>query len=498
MIIVGCPRCTYPSIHLFVSKPRSVVRGAVVCCVHEGVVWCVAWCVWCVVLVLVLVFGGGVVWCCVVWCGVVWCGVYLCLFVLFFLFFLSIFFLFLLVLSLSLSFFSILSSLLSSLFSSAFSSLFSSRHQTLWKEPINQHGGQHRGIWMWSGAGQVHSSRFSPSSSPLPPPFSPSPPQTKEEETFYYRNSSGEGMISHYSFILIQKNRRRVKSQSLQFYISSKTIKLQRVKSVIILAAMVSSQSGERLWSTRWSYWYKETYADHPKPRGWVFSSEDTGKCWKFRFLETVRSGGSFKLYLYKETSQEVVKYSRLLKILNGRIKDKCVDMGTLHVFVSESSHSFWTELFGEPGSLQEHELREIQSLFNITQKLKLQHSEEILNVNTIDSASPSWTRSVLSHDEVIQWKKQKNVFTHTPHNAKWRWMIAKMGIDGEAIEFEWNTLPKISSLQILQKILDDLRDRNSKPEEFTDRIIFMSMFSTTSIGQEKEMMKFVFRIQKS
>ena len=36
----------------------------------------------------------------------------------------------------------------------------------------------------------------------------------------------------HYSFTLIHKNRRRVKLQSLQFYINSKTIKLQRVKTV--------------------------------------------------------------------------------------------------------------------------------------------------------------------------------------------------------------------------------------------------------------------------
>ena len=51
---------------------------------------------------------------------------------------------------------------------------------------------------------------------------------------------------------------------------------------------------------------------------------------------------------------------------------------------------------------------KEIQSLFNIKQKLILEHSELILNVNTIDSASPSWTRPVLSHDQVIQWKKSK------------------------------------------------------------------------------------------
>ena len=50
----------------------------------------------------------------------------------------------------------------------------------------------------------------------------------------------------------------------------------------------------------------------------------------------------------------------------------------------------------------------EIQSLFNITQKLIVEHSEEILNVHTIESTSPSWTRSELSHDQVIQWTKAK------------------------------------------------------------------------------------------
>ena len=40
----------------------------------------------------------------------------------------------------------------------------------------------------------------------------------------------------------------------------------------------------------------------------------------------------------------------------------------------------------------------------HITENLILEHSEEILNVNTIDSASPSWMRSVFSHDQVIQW----------------------------------------------------------------------------------------------
>ena len=121
---------------------------------------------------------------------------------------------------------------------------------------------------------------------------------------------------------------------------------------------------------------YKETCTDHPNTRSRTFSSEATGKCSKFRFLETVRSGGSFKLCYYKESctdsnsknrvskhdvhessvhdedvpflTKEAGNYSRLLNILNESIEDKCVDMENVHVFVNESSHSSWTELFGE------------------------------------------------------------------------------------------------------------------------------------------------------
>ena len=51
----------------------------------------------------------------------------------------------------------------------------------------------------------------------------------------------------------------------------------------------------------------------------------------------------------------EVVNYRRKLNMFNGSTKDKCADMD---VFVNESTRSTWTKLFGEFGSLQEHELR--------------------------------------------------------------------------------------------------------------------------------------------
>ena len=87
-----------------------------------------------------------------------------------------------------------------------------------------------------------------PSSSLLPPPSLPHP--EKREGTLYYKNISGEGIILYYSFRLIQKNQRRVKLQSLQFYIKSKTLNLHHVKSVIIFAKMVTVQASCHLeWS---------------------------------------------------------------------------------------------------------------------------------------------------------------------------------------------------------------------------------------------------------
>ena len=144
-ITVGCLVNTYPSIHKNSQDHGrlSEVLWCVVCCVLCGcmrVLCCVMSCVLCDEL------------CCVV---VVLCGVWCVCFFLFLYF--SLFLSFspslslnsLLSLSRSLSFFLVLSFfclVFLFLFSLLPLSLFSSLHQTLWKEPINQHGGQHRGM----------------------------------------------------------------------------------------------------------------------------------------------------------------------------------------------------------------------------------------------------------------------------------------------------------------------------------------------------------------
>ena len=106
----------------------------------------------------------------------------------------------------------------------------------------------------------------------------------------------------------------------------------------------------------------------------------------------------------------------------------------------------------------------DLKNLFDITQRLILEHAAEILNVSPIDWTAPSWTRSSLLHDYVTKWTKAKvQVHTdsilclgkmqdHSGANKKWTDQFREfqqynfcrelLGIDGEPIDFEWNNFP--------------------------------------------------------
>ena len=74
----------------------------------------------------------------------------------------------------------------------------------------------------------------------------------------------------------------------------------------------------------------------------------------------------------------------------------------------------------------------ELQNLFDITQKLILDHQAEILNVTTIDWTSPSWTRSTQSHDQEISSTKSTRllrfrhgkVSDHSEANRRWENLV--------------------------------------------------------------------------
>ena len=58
--------------------------------------------------------------------------------------------------------------------------------------------------------------------------------------------------------------------------------------------------------------------------------------------------------------------------------------------------------------------------------------------------------------------------------------------IDGEPMEFEWNIFPGYYTLQLIEEVKTLLLRLDETPENFTGRIIFMSMFNDTSCGSKE------------
>ena len=72
--------------------------------------------------------------------------------------------------------------------------------------------------------------------------------------------------------------------------------------------------------------------------------------------------------------------------------------------------------------------------------------------------------------------------YTRTPNQTLYRNLDR---IDGEPIDFEWNIFPGFNTLQLSQEVKQLLLRLNETPENFTGRIIFMSMFNDISWDHE-------------
>ena len=94
----------------------------------------------------------------------------------------------------------------------------------------------------------------------------------------------------------------------------------------------------------------------------------------------------------------------------------------------------------------------------------------------------------------------------HSEANQRWQFEKFRqsnsyselLGIDGESIEFELNISPGLASLEIFQMIQKNLQDQNIEPENFEDRIIFMSMFNDIEWTKKGNLRKMYFKFGKS
>ena len=142
--------------------------------------------------------------------------------------------------------------------------------------------------------------------------------------------------------------------------------------------------------------------------------------------------------------------------------------------------------------------------MFDISEKMVSEQSDEICGVKTTNWENSSWKcLSLIDDEEVISLQRTKvyvfsdsvlclgKIHENSQSNTAWEERLAWFKssqesravdkIDGEPFEFEWNIFPGFTTLQLSHKVQGLLLRLGETPENFTGRIIFMSMFNDIS-----------------
>ena len=141
-----------------------------------------------------------------------------------------------------------------------------------------------------------------------------------------------------------------------------------------------------------------------------------------------------------------------------------------------------------------------LKQMFDISEKLISEQSDEIYGVNATNWEDSSWKHlSLVNDEEVISLshakvhvlsgsvlclgKVNQNTASNTVWEEKLTWFKSSSQyrtldtIDGEPMEFEWNIFPGFTTLQLCNKVYEFMSEMGD-PSEFKGRIIFMSMFN--------------------
>ena len=161
-----------------------------------------------------------------------------------------------------------------------------------------------------------------------------------------------------------------------------------------------------------------------------------------------------------------------------------------------------------------------MKQMFDISEKLITEQSDETYGMSTNNWEHSSWKHlSLVGDEQVISLLHTKvyvfsdsvlclgKVNENPQSNYAWEdrlmWLKSSSEYkaldttDGEPMEFEWNIFPGFTTLQLCNKVQEFLSNMSTEPEDFTGRIIFMSMFNDISWGsKENERMVFYSRIQ--
>ena len=138
-----------------------------------------------------------------------------------------------------------------------------------------------------------------------------------------------------------------------------------------------------------------------------------------------------------------------------------------------------------------------MKQVFDISEKLVTEQSDEIYGMSTINWEHSSWKYLSLTGDEQVislqrtkvyvfsdsvlcRGKMNENPQSYMAWEERLAWFKSSQEyrnldrIDGEPMEFEWNIFPGFTTLQLCHKVQESLSRLSVTPENFTGRIIFM------------------------
>ena len=155
---------------------------------------------------------------------------------------------------------------------------------------------------------------------------------------------------------------------------------------------------------------------------------------------------------------------------------------------------------------VKNHESLTLKQMFDVTAQL-VNNQDEINGLDKILWKNSWRPLSLIGDETVINLQSTKvNVFSdsvlclgkvlqHPESNEAWKNRVAGIrsekshrdydAINGESTEFEWNSSPGFTTLQLCDKINDLLSNLGQTPATFTGRIPFMSMFNDISCDRK-------------
>ena len=205
------------------------------------------------------------------------------------------------------------------------------------------------------------------------------------------------------------------------------------------------------------------------------------------------------------QVNDQVRKRQKRISNVAGEGEEHSIIWGMFMAVTMNSATFMGKNFLDNQNSIMNSTDLTLKKMFNISAKL-VGEQDEISNVDTIHWEKHSWKCLSLIDDETIINLQRAKVYVfsdsvlclgkihqHPKANESWKdrieWITTSQsyrdydGISGEPTEFEWNIFPGFTTLHLYGKDTYLLSRLGETPENFTRRILFMSMFNDISCG---------------